>query len=417
MSISEAAMMRRDSRLLAKPSSNYKFWDAAEEDVLEAYLNRFHQLAATKMAGENRKVFLENWENAASAARYAAGRLRSQNEPMVEGGRLKLAMLEGRVVRSYDDTPAVLALGNKPAPSVVFTVSHFASSTHARKWIFDRAELERMRAGCPLGSSDRKAVECFVFDTMKTVGAALDWHITIVLNAVTYARRFWLRKWGCPRERLLPHNPRILVAACLLIAAKVEGANEKKGKTRKEDVALLLGRIIKAMRDIDDIWVVKENAVLGFEIELLVALRFELVVHHQHTSLKRVMGAMATSVAQTAWSLATELYSCDHIFLHAPNDLAHAALVVAASHHHAAAAAVSVATNETAGQAAVSAVVAWVTNERMARRHTATEKPEESPSGCDGDTKGHRHAVACLLQLAHGSSTTVQGRKRLHCVI
>jgi hypothetical protein len=421
MPISEAAMMRRDARMFAKPSSNYKFWDAAEEDVLEAYLNRFHQLAATKVAnGENRKVFLENWENATSAARYAAGRLRSQNEPMVEDGRLKLAMLEGRVVRSYDDAPAVLALGSKPipVPSVVVAVSRFASSTHARKWIFGGSELERMRAGCPLATGDRHAVERFTFDTMKTVGAALEWHITTVLDAVTYARRFWLRKWACPRLRLLPHNPRILVAACLLIAAKVEGANTKVGKTRKEDVALLLGRIIKAMRDIDDIWVVQEKAVLGFDVELLLALRFELVVHHPHTSLKRVMGAMATSVAQTAWSLVTELYSSDLVFLHAPSDLAHAALVVAASHHHAAAVAF-VATNETTGQAAVSAVVSWVANERMSRRHTAGEKPEESPSSCNGDMKvqqQHRHAIACLLQLAHGSST-IQCRKRSHCVI
>lgn len=416
-------MTRRDARLVSRPSSNYKFWDAAEEDVLDSHLNRFHQLAATKVAnGENRKVFLENWENATSAARYAAGRLRSQNEPMIEDGRLKLAMLEGRVVRSYEEAPVVLALENKPFPvhSVVLTVSRFAYSTHALKWIFDGSEIERMRAGCPLGTGDRRAVERFAFDTMKTVGAALDWHITVVLNAVTYARRFWLRKWACPRARLLPHNPRILVAACLLIAAKVEGANEKKGRTRKEDVSLLLGRIVKAMRDVDDIWVVQQNAVLGFEIELLLALRFELVVHHPHTSLKRVMGSMTTSVAQTAWSLATELYSCDLVFLHAPADMAHAALVVAASHHHAPAA-VSVATSEAAGQAAVSAVVSWVTGERMARRHTAAEKPEEtSPSSCNGDMKGqqqYRHAVACLLQLAHGSSTTVQCRKRSHCVI
>jgi hypothetical protein len=337
-------------------------------------------------------------------------------------------MLQGRSVRSYDDAPAVLALENRPISSAahpVLTAPHFASSTHARRWIFAGAELERMRAGCPLEASNRRAVECFAFETMKAVGAALEWHISIVLNAVAYARRFWLRRWACPRARLLPHNPRNLIAACLLVAAKVEGANEKKGRTRKEDVKLLLGRIIKALRDVDDIWVARENEVLKFETELLTTLRFELTVYHPHESLKSVMGALARSVAQTAWSLATELSSSDLIFLHAPSDLAHAALVAACA-HHSSPVAVSLETSEAAGHAAFSAVVSWANGERIPRPRAAVEKPEESPgsgSGNSGDNAKQqqhvKHAIACLLQLAHGSSetATVFNRKRMHRLV
>lgn len=405
------------ARLVAKPSTNYRFWNESEQATLQLYLARFNQLAThyNSKPWLTRKAFFDNWENAASAYRYVTGHLRSVYEPMVEDGHLKHAVRNGWVIRAYDEAQTVLDLDKPPLPvtetTPVFIDGLFDASTHSRRWLLKLSELERMRKGCSLEPDDRQAVERFAFCALKSAGAALEWHISIVLNAVVYMRRFWLTQWANPRAK--PNNPRVLVAACLFVSAKLEGANEKLAKTQRQATGLLLERITNALRNVNDVWCVTSSTVLEFEVELLTALNFELIVHHVHVPLKRVIGTTTTQVAQLAWSLVTDLYASDLIFLHTPGDLAYACLVVASTHFNTAV--VVAATN---AKAAVQDVIEWTSSRKT---HGRDMGPAESPTG-NIDVKQQYytigHATACLLQLAHGSSQQQQQqlppkRKRL----
>lgn len=478
------------ARLIAAPESNYAFWDAAEAGLLERYISRCNQLA---LRFRWPSPFHENWENVTKALEYVTGHLRAMFEPVDDDtapGRLfdlKRAMLQSRVVRAYYSAPpltpgprcfAPRRLADAPAANtdvVLEMHSRFVASTQARNWILAPENMRLLHEGCPLDEEQRGTVDRFVLESLKTAGAALDWQLTVVLGAITYARRFWARKWTCQRSRQRPHCPRVLLVTCMLISAKFEGATvprqrraagRKTGpdvacttapaalataaasttaalaprKSRLHDAVVrvkalaavrphkaaapssrccdeeLTDGIIEALRCANGIWYTTREQVLAFEVELLSVLAFELRVHHVHTYIKTAFHSVHVRVSELAWSIATELYASDLVFIHAPTDLAYAVLLAAHVHFNLPPTqAALVYSTPSAGDAAIAAVTRWI-GEREKRRLAAVENhqgPAESPSSVPKQQRPSEsaRALACVLQLASGSSVPVTNKK------
>jgi len=441
------------ARMMAMPSSNHAVWEAAEADELEAFLVRFYQIARDFKApvpGEQRPWFQTNWEDAACALRYLSGHMRARfepvDEPPLDAGAprrpfdLKRAILNGRVVRAYDNAPPIELEGRWFAPrhaaqsedpAVRSSLAAFARSTHARHWVLAPGEARSRREHCPLDEEKMCALERFVLQTVKAAALILDWQLPMVLDALTYARRFWLRKWASERSRAHPHCPRALVATCMFVAAKIEGAAtprpkraaEARKETRprpsvprrapprpsKSDESVL-DRIIEALRQADGIWYTTSEAVCAFEVELLTGLDFELCAHHVHAFIRLAFGALHVRVAELAWQLATEMYASDLVFEHAPADLAYAALLAAHAHHHVPLCPQAVlCSSPEAGDRAAAAVARWLT-EREARRMEACEGhlgPAESPSTVVRKKPTEAAvALSCIQLLAAGANAS-----------
>lgn len=474
------------SRMTARPVTNHVFWNNAEIPVLEGYLVRFHQLAlrfrrpshtrpGASADQSHNECFHENWANAAKALRYAIEHLRSMFEPMDADTEalagLKRAMLESRVIRAYYSAPAIVLEGRwfagrratSSAARPLLMHERFQSSTHARRWIMDSAhELHELREGCPLEDEHLGIVDRFTLETLKTAGLGLDWQLSVMLNAMSYVRRFWLRKWTSPRARRKPHCPRAILAAAVLVAAKLDGISvrragragettEQKDQRRKaeraeraqqrsflrsaiscamaprkppreetDDDEEIAVHVIDALRRANGIWYTTTEAVVAAELELLGVINFDLCVHHVHSYIKSVSSVLHVRVAELAWALATELYASDLIFLHRPADLAHAVLLAAHVHletamHQDAA----VCSSADAGERAALAVARWL-GEREARRIAASdghEGPQESPSTVPKQPSESKRALACIMQLGSGYvSSSAINKKRKACV-
>lgn len=489
------------ARMTARPVTNHAFWDNAEVTVLEAYLVRFHQLAlrfrrpgtrapsAANVDQTQAACFHENWANAAKALRYTIEHLRSVFEPMDADTEalagLKRAMLESRVIRAYHCAPEVVLEGrwfagrrSASAARPVLMHERFDGSTHARRWIMNSThELREQRDGCPLDEEHLGIVDRFTLETLKTAGLGLDWQLSVMMSAMSYVRRFWLRKWTCPRARRKPHCPRAILAAAVLIAAKLDGISVRRARSSSSFVAPQAGglsgragetaeqgeqrrkaegaeraqhrsflrsaiscamaprkpprgeedddeelavHVIEALRKANGIWYTTTEAVVAAELELLGVINFDLCVHHVHAYVKSVSGALHVRVAELAWALATELYASDLIFLHRPADLAHAVLLAAHAHletamHQDAV----VCSSAEAGERSALAVARWL-GEREARRLAASdwnEGPQESPSAVRKQPSESKRALACVMQLGSGYvSSSMINKKRKACV-
>jgi hypothetical protein len=389
-----------DSRLVAPPAKNFAFWDAAEAHELEAYLARFHQQA---IRYGSVPAFEENWRNAARALRHVAEHLRSVYEPVEEADpphrtELKRLIREGRVLRAYAVAPPLAGVF-VPRPQLCAAAP--APPASAARWLLGADELARLRAHHPLGGAERALVSELALAALRHAGESLDWQLKVVLDAATYIARFWARRWERPQR--LAHDPRVLLAAAMSIAAKHEGIG---GTTAK-----MVRRLIFALRRSNVLWTTSVEDVLSFEVELLKTIGFELSVLHVHSSVKQAARYAPVRVCETAWCLATEFYATDLIFEHTAADLAHAALAVAHAYHRVPPRAEAVpCTSPAAGAAALAAVLAWIrTRERDGSPRE--QQPADSPRvpGRLGAVDTAR-AIACVLRLSSGSS---HGKKRL----
>jgi hypothetical protein len=169
-----------------------------------------------------------------------------------------------------------------------------------------------MRVRSPFADEERReGVERYVLGVLKKAGRALDLQLRVVLIAMTYIKRFWLKRRG-------QAEPRALVASSLFLAAKIEHS-------------VSLRKLCSAMSRANAFWSIDEDSVIEFELQLLGALEFELCVFLVHDQLiieARELGAHVR-VIELAWAIATELYTTDTVLAHAPRPVARAALAVA----------------------------------------------------------------------------------------
>ncbi|KAL5794756.1 hypothetical protein ACOSP7_003350 [Xanthoceras sorbifolium] len=138
----------------------------------------------------------------------------------------------------------------------------------------------------------------------------------VVATAVTYMRRFYIRK------SMTEYDPHLVAPTCLYLASKAEESTVQ---------ARLLTFYIKKIYS-DEKYRYEVKDILEMEMKILEALNYYLVVFHPYRSLVQFLhdaGMSDITMTHLSWGLVNDTYKMDLILVYPPHLIALACIYIA----------------------------------------------------------------------------------------
>ncbi|XP_044504249.1 cyclin-C1-2-like [Mangifera indica] len=196
--------------------------------------------------------------------------------------------------------------------------ANFWTSSHY-KLLWDQEKVDEVRSpdrekGITL--EEFKLIKMQMANDISKLAQSVKVRQRVVATAVTYMRRFYMRK------SMTEYDPHLVAPTCLYLASKAEESTVQ---------ARLLVFYIKKIYT-DEKYRCEVKDILEMEMKILEALEYYLVVFHPYRSVVQLLqdcGMSDMNMIPFAWGLANDTYKMDLILVHPPHLIALACVFIA----------------------------------------------------------------------------------------
>eukprot|EP00300_Choanocystis_sp_HF-7_P040085 c6500_g1_i2.p1 GENE.c6500_g1_i2~~c6500_g1_i2.p1 ORF type:complete len:309 (+),score=69.31 c6500_g1_i2:18-944(+) len=191
----------------------------------------------------------------------------------------------------------------------------FSTSSQSSRWLVKHSD-PRFQAPPQMTQSEWFMTKAYFIDCTQRLAKSLGLKQRVVATACMYLHRHFL----CSKFPQNP-NPCLLLSTCVYVASKVEECALQASAVQREGRRLFGAQFNFTDRDI-----------LDLELQLLVVLNFDLIVHHPYRCLSEYCEDAGTSPEhiQTAWAIVNDSFKSDVCLIHPPHETALAAMFMAA---------------------------------------------------------------------------------------